>query len=82
MTNLDEMLRKLAQIGHESAECAFGEDPEGLPPAKEVWSFLLCNCGEGDFIDDPALDAWMEDSAPETMPADFGVYYAEYANRA
>lgn len=79
MTNHDERLRKLAQIGQASAECAFR--PDDMPPASVVWSFLLSSAGDG-VIDDCALDIYMQDSAPETMPPDFGAYYAEYVERA
>jgi hypothetical protein len=81
MTNT-ERFTQLAQIGHESAQCAFGDD---MPPAHVVWSFLLCNAGDG-VISDPALDLYMQgrqtlmddcmdDDAPETMPDAFGRAY-------
>lgn len=70
MTNT-ERFTKLAKIGHESAQCAFGDD---MPPASEVWQFLLDNAG-CEIISDCGLYIWMQDSAPETMPEEFGHAY-------
>ena len=81
MTNEQRYL-ELAKIGYESAQDAFGADPDGLPPAHVVWSFLLSNAG-CELIEDPALDVWLEDSAPEDMPVAFGrAYDALAAERA
>ena len=67
MTNYERM-HKLAEIGYESALCAFGSDPDDMPDADMVWGFLLCNT---DCIEDAGLSVWMQDSAPEEMPEEF-----------